>query len=72
MKDTEYTFAVARIRANETRLINRNELEQMIAAPDVHAVLQLLSDKGWDTAGAPEDTDRMLRRQTQALWQLME
>ena len=46
MKDTEYTFAVARIRANETHLIGKNEMEQLLLAPDLRAALQLLADQG--------------------------
>lgn len=71
MKDTEYTFAVARIRANETRLLGQNEMEQLIAAPDLRAALQMLADQGWETQGALEDPNDMLRRQAQQLWQLL-
>ena len=49
MKDTEYTFAVARIRANETHFIGKNEMEQLLLAPDLRAALQLLADQGWET-----------------------
>ena len=45
MKDTEYTFAVARIRANETHFIGKNEMEQLLLAPDLRAALQLLADQ---------------------------
>ena len=55
MKDTEYTFAVARIRANETHFIGKNEMEQLLLAPDLRAALQLLADQGWETQGALED-----------------
>lgn len=63
MKDTEYTFAVARIRANETYLLGKSAMEQLLAAPDMRSALQLLADKGWDTGGALEDPNEMLRRQ---------
>lgn len=71
MKDTEYTFAVARIRANETQLLGGNELGQLISAPDLRAALQLLADHGWETQGALEDLNDMLRRQTRQMWQLL-
>lgn len=71
MKDTEYTFAVARIRANETRLLGKNEMEQLIAAPDTSSALRLLADKGWQTQGAPENPNDMLRRQTAEMWALL-
>ncbi|MCL1952697.1 MAG: V-type ATPase subunit [Oscillospiraceae bacterium] len=34
MKDTDYTYAVARIRANELSLLSAADLEQLIAAPE--------------------------------------
>lgn len=71
MKDTEYTFAVARIRANETYLLDKSAMEQLLAAPDMRSALQLLADKGWDTGGALEDPNAMLRRQTEEMWGLL-
>ena len=71
MKDTEYTFAVARIRANETHLIGKNEMEQLLLAPDLRAALQLLADQGWETQGALEDPNEMLREQAARMWSLL-
>ncbi len=47
MKDTEYAYAVAHIRAYEDMLLSDGDLEQMIAAPDVQTALKHLADKGW-------------------------
>ncbi len=33
MKDTDYSFAVARVRVNETRLLQNAELGALVAAP---------------------------------------
>lgn len=71
MKDTEYTFAVARIRANETHLLGKNEMEQLLLAPDLRAALQLLADQGWETQGALEDPNEMLRGQAAQMWSLL-
>lgn len=71
MKDTEYTFAVARIRANETHFIGKNEMEQLLLAPDLRAALQLLADQGWETQGALEDPNEMLREQAARMWSLL-
>ncbi len=51
MKDTEYTFAVARIRANETHFIGKNEMEQLLLAPDLRAALQLFGGSGLGNTG---------------------
>lgn len=48
MKDTDYTYAVARVRANELNLLSPAELTQLINAPDTGTAERLLSDKGWD------------------------
>lgn len=71
MKDTDYTFAVARIRANETQLLSKNEMDQLLAAPDLRAALRLLADQGWDTQGAIENPNGMLRQQTAQMWSLL-
>lgn len=71
MKDTEYTFAVARIRANETHLLGKNEMEQLIAAPDLRSALQMLADQGWNTEDALEDPNEMLRQQATQMWSLL-
>lgn len=71
MKDTEYTFAVARIRANETHLLGKSEMEQLIAAPDLRSALQMLADQGWNTEGALGGPNEMLRQQTAQMWSLL-
>lgn len=71
MKDTEYAFAVARVRAKEPFLLHEGELQQMISAPGVDGVLHLLEDKGWDTAGAGDDPNGMLREETEKMWRLL-
>jgi len=46
-RETSYAFAVARIRALEGNLLDRDFLEQMIAAKDVSDCMQMLADRGW-------------------------
>ncbi|MBQ6420778.1 MAG: V-type ATPase subunit [Clostridia bacterium] len=69
MKDTEYTFAVARIRVNETRLMDRQQLNAAIGAADYADCTRRLREYGYDfslgDAGA-------LRGRTDAMWELLQ
>lgn len=51
MKDIEYTFAVARIRANEGKLLSTQELSSVIAAGSYEEAVRRLNDKGYEIAG---------------------
>ena len=44
----EYGYAVARIRAKETKLLDQGFLDQLLLAADEDACLRLLRDRGWD------------------------
>ena len=57
MHETDYTFAVARIRANETKLLAPAQLSQLIAAADAAEVRRLLADRGWRMPEAGEKLD---------------
>lgn len=57
MHETDYTFAVARIRANETKLLTPAQLSQLIAAADASEVRRLLADRGWRMPEAGEKGD---------------
>lgn len=48
MNETEYTYAVARIRANELNLLSADDISQMINSPDRSSAERILTDKGWD------------------------
>lgn len=48
MKDTEYTFAVARIRANEGKLLTSHELSSVIAAASYEEASRRLGDRGYE------------------------
>lgn len=47
MNNTDYTYAVARIRANEINNISTSDYEQLINSSDREAVIRILNDKGW-------------------------
>ncbi len=71
MKDTDYAYAVARIRANEQSLLTSAELEQLALAPDADAVRRLLEARGWLDAERAEETGEALDRKAQEAWQLL-
>lgn len=47
MQQTDYAYAVARIRANETGLLTKSDLEQLISADSTGTAMRILTDKGW-------------------------
>lgn len=51
MNKYEYTFAVARIRANEAKLLSSQQLSSVIAAPTYEEALRRVGDLGYDTDG---------------------
>ena len=66
----DYTYAVARIRSHETRLLSDSDLSALLSAKDASAVIRLLKDKGWG-AGGDESTDRLLGCEEEKLWALI-
>lgn len=61
MRDTDFAYAVARIRANELSLLSAADVEQIIAAPDEQAARHMMRDKGYADFGAKaEDTWQLL------------
>lgn len=47
MRETDYAYAVARIRANENALLTRADIDQLIAADSYDTAVRILTDKGW-------------------------
>ncbi len=69
MKDTAYTFAVSRLRAIETRLLNNSDLEQLISAPDYESAVVILREKGF--IGESDDIQYALKDQIEDTWKLL-
>ncbi len=70
MRDTDYAYAVARIRANEVRLLPGAVLEEMANAPSYDAAVRRLTEFGW-TDGSETDLSVLLRTESEKLWLLM-
>ena len=57
LKDTEFAYAVARIRSNEYKLLGRNVIESLIHSQTYNDALKILSESGYgDFEKSDEDT----------------
>ncbi len=70
MKDTDYTFAVARIRSNETRLLNAQELNAVVSSAGYDEAVRRLNDKGYEIDGL--DYGAALNEKLKNEWELIE
>lgn len=71
MKETDYAYAVARIRVNELSLLTTSDLEQLIAAPNLQSALHFLESKGWINPEDKDDVNNVLKKQLNNTWQLL-
>lgn len=46
-REIDYAYAVARVRANELKLLSESDIDQLIAAEDYKTTMHRLSDAGW-------------------------
>ncbi|NLP47844.1 MAG: V-type ATPase subunit [Clostridiales bacterium] len=70
MRETEYVYGVARVRVNELSLLTKNNFEQLIAAANYDAAIDVLVQKGW----LFEDRDdyyAAIENERQKMWQLL-
>lgn len=68
MRETDYAYAVARIHANETRLLTRHDVDTLLACETVQDCLRTLSDRGYDTE---LPTGEMLSAELAKAWALV-
>lgn len=71
MRDTDYAYGVARVRANENTLLSITDIEQLIAAPGYQDALRILADNGWQTPDGGADYSAMLDYENRKTWQLL-
>ncbi|MBQ9514661.1 MAG: V-type ATPase subunit [Ruminococcus sp.] len=64
----DYTYAVARIRFRENKLLSDADLSALLSAKDVDSVIRLLKDKGWGDNTSSDDPDELLRRESERMW----
>ena len=71
MNELEYTYAVARIRAQEGSLLTQSVIEQLMACQNETQCLQLLSEKGWGDPADAHDPVKMLQREEEKIWEVI-
>ena len=72
MRDTDYAYAVARIRANELRLLTKADLDSLISARTIKDALRALGDKGWENDNINENNfESMLSKEQEKTWILI-
>ena len=66
----DFTYAVARIRFRETKLLSDTDLNALLMSSDADAVMRLLRDKGWgdNTDCRPEE---LLALEENKLWEFI-
>ena len=69
MSKTQYTYAVARIRALEASLFSSSTIEQLLACKDEAACLRLLQEKGWGGTDTPQSADAILTKEREKIWE---
>ncbi len=71
MKDTDYAYAVARIRSNETSLLSSADIDQLVATQDYNTALRFLAEKGWIDDAKQSDLGDAFNNQIDRSWQLL-
>lgn len=68
----EYTYAVARIRYRETRLLTNADLNGLLSSKDAASVIRALRDKGWGDSSSDDGPEAILRAEEQKLWSFID
>ncbi len=72
MSNTNYTFAVARIRAMEVSLFTKSVIDQLMACKSYEECVRFLEDKGWGNGESRADADQMLSVERAKIWETVE
>ena len=72
MKNEDYAYAVARIRANEVHLLSNRDMESLISADSLNSAISVLVSKNW-TQRSKEDfgVAEIISNQYKKLWDLL-
>ena len=63
----QYVYAVTRVHANENHLLGAQDLEQLVAAPNLTAAMRYLIDKGWGSSEI-NDPDALIAYESERTW----
>lgn len=73
MRDTDYAYAVARIRVNELKLLTHADIELLLSQKTCEDCVRRLLDKGYGGAGAERaDEMQLMRLEQQRAWALID
>ena len=69
MRDTDYAYCVARIRANERYLLGEKDIAELLDCKSFDRAMQYLVDKKWIEQA--DDITACIKYQSKKLWQLL-
>ena len=70
MADTQYTYAVARIRSKELALLSKSDIDQLMNCKSEKECLRLLAEKGWGKSG-DENAEQLFSAEREKTWELI-
>lgn len=70
MRDTDFAYAVARIRSNENKLLTQQDIEGLLLCDSYASCVARLADKGWTASEA--DGDAIVSAERDRLWALID
>ncbi len=72
LRDTDYAYAVARIRCNELKLLTKSDLELLLSSQSVEECMKRLTDKGYGGKGVSYSSEReLLKAESENAWELI-
>ena len=71
MSGTKYAYAVARIRALETRLLSQAVIEQLMSVKTYDGCLRFLAEQGWGDGDTPTDAEALLACEREKAWEIV-
>lgn len=71
MKETDYAYAVGRIRVNEMSFLSAADMDQLIMADSYRSAITLLEEKGWMEKSEHPDPVDVFRLQEEKTWKLL-
>ncbi len=66
----DYIYAVARVRARELSLLNRQDMDQLLSCKTYEDCLRVLHDKGWGSGGETS-AEALLAAEEEKTWALI-
>ncbi|HOO26199.1 MAG TPA: V-type ATPase subunit [Clostridiales bacterium] len=71
MRETEYVYAVARVRVNELGLLTPSDFEQLIQSKSYEDAASLLAQKGWPFTKDQNDYLTVIEAERKKTWSLL-